>query len=204
MLCCGAPHQGGEGSLGREEAAWLHRQSLRRSSAAAIAPLAPRSYLMRRLLTTLATGVFACATLRAATIPPSETVIPDVPRLIERAKAGPYGRIWNHPDIAPLRSLVETQLNTLLQNRGPQVWEVLADVRSVIIRGSVQPDLTNGPLSSTIAMHLPMRGEQAITLLKELLPKDAQAQPIQRIGEWLVIGPAPSDASSLVVVKSED
>ena len=159
---------------------------------------------MRRLLITLATGVFACANLHAATAPTSETVMADVPRLIERAKAGPYGRIWSHPDIAPLRALVETQLATVLKDRGPQIWEVLADVRSVIIRGAVQHDPASGLANSTIAVRLPARGEQAIALLKELLPPDAQTQPIQLLGEWLVIGKAPSDASTLMVAKSDD
>lgn len=53
----------------------------------------------------------ATARLFAAETPISETVIADVPRFIERAQAGPYGAIWRQADFAPVRSLVEGQLN---------------------------------------------------------------------------------------------
>lgn len=157
---------------------------------------------MKRLLTGLLLGICFVTRLPAADAPApvAETVIRDVPRLIERLKTGPFGQIWRHQDLDFARGMVMGMLEGMSGERLPLMEELVADLRSIIIRGDDRSDPAGGDLGgTTIALHLPTRTDQAVEFLLGDIAKGSIKVPVQRLGEWVVLGKAPTDASLLVM-----
>jgi len=141
----------------------------------------------------------ATARLFAAETPISETVIADMPRCIERAKAGPYAAIWRHADFAPVRSLVEGQLNAWFAGHLQDPAGALADLRSVVIRGSPTQLIAPSEQGGLLALRLPTRAadvQQALTGAE--FGSIGVLEP-SRVGEWVVFGAVLQQPPTLVV-----
>lgn len=155
---------------------------------------------MRHLLATALIATCIAAPAAAETAPLSETIIPDVPRMIERVKSGPFGRIWYHQDLEFVRGMSMGMLEGMAGDRLPEFEALLTDVRSVIIRSGGREDPTGGDLGdTTIVLHLPTRADQAVKLLRDDIARSGKTVPVQAVGPWVVLGRMPTDPTSLTL-----
>lgn len=156
---------------------------------------------MRRFLSTIACGAVVTAScLEGGETSLSETVISDVPRLIERVQAGPYGTIWRQPDFAPVRNLVEAQVAAWFSERQLDPSAILSDLKSVVFRGNpatlVAPEAAGG----FFALRLPTRGAEVQQALDGLdLGGGIGPMTVVQRGEWVLFGAGAEQAPAITI-----
>ena len=155
---------------------------------------------MNRIISSAFIISLAVGQAMGATAPLNETVLPNVPKLIERFNAGPYGAIWRLPELAFMRDLIAEKANRFMQDTGVDFPTALADLRRVVIRGGATQDAAGVPSSEkTIAFHFPHHAKAVQQALVKDTLKQKELFPSTLLGEWVVFGPVPKDVAELVI-----
>ncbi len=155
---------------------------------------------MNRIISSAFIISFAVGQAMGATAPLNETVLPNVPKLIERFNAGPYGAIWRLPELAFMRDLIAEKANRFMQDTGVDFPTALADLRRVVIRGGATQDAAGVPSSEkTIAFHFPHHAKAVQQALVKDTLKQKELFPSTLLGEWVVFGPVPKDVAELAI-----
>ncbi len=155
---------------------------------------------MNRIMSSAFIISLAVGQAMSATAPLNETVLPNVPKLIERFNAGPYGAIWRLPELAFMRDLIAEKANRFMQDTGVDFPTALADLRRVVIRGGATQDAAGVPSSEkTIAFHFPHHAKAVQQALVKDTLKQKELFPSTLLGEWVVFGPVPKDVAELVI-----
>ena len=155
---------------------------------------------MNRIMSSAFIISLAVGQAMGATTPPNETVLPNVPKLIERFNAGPYGAIWRLPELAFMRDLIAEKTNRFMHDTGVDFPTALADLRRVVIRDLATKDDAGLPLlEETIAFHFPHHAKAVQqALIKDTL-KWGELFPSTLVGEWVVFGPVPKNVAELAI-----